>query len=59
MAMVQLWGDVVEGKLASAEEAVEAQTQTNALLEDVEAIVETKRTEVWGSGAQCFWTQIL
>jgi hypothetical protein len=46
MAMVQLWGDVVEGKLASAEEAVEAQTQTNALLEDVEAIMETKRTEV-------------
>jgi hypothetical protein len=56
---VSATGDIVKGELPSVEEAAEAQTQDDAPLEDAEAIVETEQPKVWGSGAQCLWTQVL
>jgi hypothetical protein len=38
--------DAVEGELSGAEETAKPQTQTNAPLEDAEAIMETEKTEV-------------
>jgi hypothetical protein len=39
-------GDAAEVKLSSAEETIEAQTQTDAPLEDAKAIMETEKIEV-------------
>jgi hypothetical protein len=41
-------GATIEGEPSSVEEAAEVQTQADALLEDVEAIVETKKLRCEG-----------